>query len=178
MEDKKTEIINIDTPQENYELVEGHDQVGWDNKFIDTENIKNCRRCGAKYDIEKDSWMFSVTKPPRHTNSIQETADVKWGQYMYLFRNHFTMIKLLQIESNRETECVYHENHDEYIMIAEGIATLYLDDKIITMEQGDSVKINRYQKHKIQNKSDKKLMIVEHWLNGTFDHDDKVIIKE
>jgi mannose-6-phosphate isomerase-like protein (cupin superfamily) len=177
MEDKNTDIIRIDTPQTNYELVEGHDQIGWDEKFIDTETIKNCRRCGAKYDIDKDTWTFTTIKAPKQTNVVHETADHKWGQHMYLFNNNFVMIKLLQIEANQETEYVYHQNHDEYIIIASGKANILLDDKELVLNCGDSIKISREQKHKIKNDTKEKLLIVEHWLNGEFDHDDQVLVK-
>ena len=84
-----------------------------------------------------------------------------WGCYTDLFRGSSVVFKRLDINTAESISYQYHEHRDELWYVVSGVGTLTVDDDVSTINPGDSVFIEKGQKHKIECTSRTSLVIYE-----------------
>ena len=84
-----------------------------------------------------------------------------WGCYTDYFRGKHVVFKRLDVDTSESISYQYHDHRDELWYVVSGTGLLTVDDVVSTVESGDSVFINKGQKHKIECTSRTSLVIYE-----------------
>ena len=72
----------------------------------------------------------------------------------------------------------YHYKRSEHWVVVEGEASIILDDKSFTLNEGESIYIEKEQPHQLANNTNKPLVIIETQVGTYFGEDDIVRIED
>ncbi len=95
-----------------------------------------------------------------------------WGFFNIIFRNSTTKIKELTIFPQRKISLQSHKERSEHWIITEGIATIELEGKISKLSNNQSIFIEKNKKHRIENKEQTVLKIIEIQIGESVREDD------
>lgn len=84
-----------------------------------------------------------------------------WGQYWDLHRSQNTVLKRLVIYSGHRFSYQYHNNRTEFWSVEYGKGLLTLNGVAIPVGPGFSIKIDKYDKHRLANIGDTDLVFYE-----------------
>ena len=84
-----------------------------------------------------------------------------WGKFESLFKKDNMQIKILTINPGECISLQTHEHRCENWLVLEGEATVTLDTKVFTLKENDTVFIPQGELHRLANKSEKSLKILE-----------------
>jgi mannose-6-phosphate isomerase-like protein (cupin superfamily) len=108
----------------------------------------------------------------------------RWGEWRVLAKGHLGSqfhgthrefkVKLLYINAGKSISLQFHDHRDEYWIVMEGRATCITgkDEEVCVMSEGDMVDIPRGSIHKITNKEDCTLIILELQMGTECDEED------
>ena len=72
-------------------------------------------------------------------------------------------VKIQKIQSNEfQNGQWYDQNHDEWVVLLRGSATLMLQEKTLKLRQGDSLHIKKFVKHRVVQTSSDALWLAVH----------------
>lgn len=96
-----------------------------------------------------------------------------WGQYTILEeqKNEFK-IKRILVQPGKKLSYQYHHHRSEHWVVVRGIATVVIDGIEQTVPAGESVFITVGQKHRLANKTDSIVEIIEVQLGNYLEEDD------
>ena len=97
-----------------------------------------------------------------------------WGKFETLLNNKSCKVKKLEKEKKKRLSLQYHNFRSEHWLVVFGHAHIYLDGKKLILGPGESIDIPTKSHHYIENKSNKKLIIIETQLGSYFGEDDIV----
>ena len=72
----------------------------------------------------------------------------------------------------------YHNFRSEHWVVVDGVANVYLNDKIFVLRKGESIDIPVKAQHYIENKTKNNLIIIEIQLGTYFGEDDIIRIDD
>ena len=102
-------------------------------------------------------------------NSIVEKT---WGYFEILKSGKNYLVKKLFIKPGGMLSLQSHNYRSEHWIVAEGKVEVTLDNKVITLLENENIFIPKGAVHKIANKSDKDLIIIEMWYGEILDEND------
>ncbi|MDC3177282.1 phosphomannose isomerase type II C-terminal cupin domain [Pelagibacteraceae bacterium] len=102
-------------------------------------------------------------------NSIVEKT---WGYFEILKSGKNYLVKKLFIKPGGMLSLQSHNHRSEHWIVAEGKVEVTLDNKVITLLENENIFIPKGAVHKIANKSDKDLIIIEMWYGEILDEND------
>ena len=102
-------------------------------------------------------------------NSIVEKT---WGYFEILKSGKNYLVKKLFIKPGGMLSLQSHNHRSEHWIVAEGKVEVTLDNKVITLLENENIYIPKGAVHKIANKSDKDLIIIEMWYGEILDEND------
>ena len=156
------------------------ENISFDKAFVES-NIENYV---AKLDAgwtDLGSWhsLSNLQKKPEHGLTLYEEGiyprtEKPWGYFEILLETEFSKVKILSINSNQMLSLQMHEYRSETWYITQGIATVTLDDKIFELHPGESIVIDKKEKHRVQNFGNEILEIIEIQTGTYFGEDDIV----
>ena len=73
-----------------------------------------------------------------------------WGYFEKFHENRPSTVKLLNINANARLSLQYHVKREEFWRIVKGSALIEVDDKKLSLGEGDEVIIPRGAKHRIR----------------------------
>lgn len=94
-----------------------------------------------------------------------------WGRFEVLFDGNFK-VKILEVLPGKRLSYQRHGRRSERWTVVSGVATVVLDGRIVEYNEGDVVFIERMQKHRLENRSDRILKVVEVQIGDYFGEDD------
>lgn len=96
-----------------------------------------------------------------------------WGQYTILEeeKNEFK-IKRILVQPGKQLSYQYHHHRSEYWVVVRGVATVVIDDIEKTVPAGESVFIKAEQKHRLANRTESIVEIIEVQLGDYLEEDD------
>ncbi len=112
---------------------------------------------------EKDVKDFFVNHEKRYSGYIDD-AIVKyrpWGKYKVKSKQNGYAIKEVVLYPHKEMTMHKHEHRSEHWSIVEGTAEITIDDKVSICEANTSVFVPKNSYHKIANRTDKNVVIIE-----------------
>lgn len=101
-----------------------------------------------------------------------------WGKFINIYEDMYCKVKRIEIDSNKRLSLQYHNFRSEHWLIISGAATVIIDDNTYELTKGMSIDIPKLSHHYVENKSRKKLIIIETQLGSYFGEDDIIRIDD
>ncbi len=103
---------------------------------------------------------------------MNSKVDKPWGSYEILKSGKNYLVKKIYIKPGGVLSLQSHENRSEHWIIAEGTAEVTLDGQISNLKENENFFIPKKSIHRIANKSDSGLVIIEMWYGDKLDEND------
>ncbi len=107
-----------------------------------------------------------------------ETDERPWGRFIVLDETKSHKAKRIEVEPQGILSYQYHNHRTEIWIITEGEATVTIEGEVKTLYKGDIIKIEQGLKHRVENRSNKKLIFIEVQIGTYFGEDDIVRIED
>ena len=101
-----------------------------------------------------------------------------WGNFQVLCEENTFKIKKITVDPKSRLSYQYHDKRSElwYILSGKGIVTI--NDEKIELNVGSTIKINKRDKHRIENNGSENLIFIEIQTGSYFGEDDIVRIED
>ncbi len=110
-------------------------------------------------------------------NLIKKT-ERPWGRFYIIHDESSYKLKRIEVDKGGRLSYQYHHKRSEVWTIVEGNGLITLEGKKIYCKPGDSLRINKLQKHRIENVEDNKLVFIEVQVGEYFGEDDIIRIED
>lgn len=100
------------------------------------------------------------------------TEERPWGRFKNIFESDETKVKLIEVSPRNRLSYQSHQQRSETWIVIAGQAHIVIDDRLLTLNPGQSVHIPAQAKHRLENRSDKTLHIIEVQTGSYFGEDD------
>ena len=107
-----------------------------------------------------------------------EIEERPWGRFFVLHDEPTYKLKRIEVDPGGRLSYQYHHKRSEVWTIVEGVGTITLNSEIKEYSSGQTVIIPQGVKHRIENKSKKKVVFVEVQTGSYFGEDDIVRIED
>lgn len=97
-----------------------------------------------------------------------------WGRYFVIQEETFYKLKRIEVESGQRLSYQYHDKRSETWIVIAGTASVTIDDNSKDYYEGDTIIIPLRAKHRVQNKTNSLLVIIEVQTGSYFGEDDIV----
>lgn len=117
-----------------------------------------------------------LKKMQHHTFELHQTAHRPWGTYTILGEGHFYKIKRLEIKPHAALSLQMHNHRSEHWVVVEGIATVTKgkEHQVFELTANQSAYIEAQIIHRLENRTDKNLVIIEVQCGHYLDENDIV----
>ena len=102
-------------------------------------------------------------------NSVVEKP---WGSFEVLKSGKKFLVKRIFVKSGGVLSLQSHQHRSEHWIVAEGTAEVTIDNKKFILEENENVFIPQEAVHRMANKTEKDLVIIEMWYGETLDEND------
>mgnify|MGYP001175707380 FL=1 len=131
------------------------------------------------------SWhsLSNLQKKPEHgltlyTDGNFARTNKPWGYFEVLIETENSKVKILSINPNQKLSLQKHEHRSETWYVTQGVATVTKGEEIMELYSGESVVIEKREKHRIENLNDDVLEIIEIQAGTYFGEDDIVRLED
>ena len=163
-------------------------QIDSNNNFIRSKT-RSIATIGVKDLIVIDSDNATLISKKNHTEKVKEIVNElleknitegkehtfeyrPWGKFENLLNDKYCKVKRIVLGSRKRLSLQYHNYRSEHWLIVSGVAEVYLNGKIFTLNPGNSIDIPVKYHHYIENKANKDLIVIETQLGSYFGEDD------
>jgi mannose-6-phosphate isomerase len=101
-----------------------------------------------------------------------------WGNYLVLRDLDHYKLKQLQVLPNQRLSLQYHHNREEHWIVTKGIATITVNEKTWDAPAGTYIFIPKEAKHRLANKSNDLVELIEIQLGSSFEETDIVRLED
>ena len=102
-------------------------------------------------------------------NSITEKP---WGSFEILKSGKKFLVKKIFVKPGGVLSLQSHEYRSEHWIVAEGEAEVTIDKKVINIKENDNIFIPKGAIHRMANRKDRDLVIIEMWYGDNLDEND------
>ncbi len=92
---------------------------------------------------------------------IKPTENRPWGGFQNIFESLGFLVKLIEVAPGHRLSLQRHFKRDEYWIIVEGSGFFELDGNERPISSGDMVRVGRMQTHRVTNRANVPLLILE-----------------
>ena len=103
---------------------------------------------------------------------MKSIVEKPWGFYQVLEEGFHYSVKKIIVNSGGKLSLQSHQHRSEYWIIAKGEAVVTINDEIKTFKENETLFIPKRSKHRLANKTDTKLIIIEFWYGDILDEND------
>ena len=107
-----------------------------------------------------------------------EKEERPWGRFFVLHDEPNYKLKRIEVDPDGRLSYQYHFKRSEAWTIIEGVGTITLDGEVKDYEVGQTILIEQGVKHRIQNRTNKKVVFIEVQTGDYFGEDDIVRIED
>ena len=107
-----------------------------------------------------------------------EKEERPWGRFFVLHDQPSYKLKRIEVDPGGRLSYQYHFKRSEAWTIIEGVGTITLDGEVMDYEVGQTILIEQGVKHRIQNRTNKKVVFIEVQTGDYFGEDDIVRIED
>lgn len=97
-----------------------------------------------------------------------------WGQFKVLAKTNHFIVKHLIVHPSAQISLQSHHHRNENWVVIRGSAEVELDGNVASLKVGEAITIKKNQKHRLSNKHDEMLEIIEVQTGSYLDEDDIV----
>lgn len=138
---------------------------GGDRTHDNIPEVATCERLG----IDMVFGVDGANKDASSSDYIARNPHVKgasrvikpWGEYQTIRQTDNTWIKVLVVNPGQSTSLQTHQKREECWVVVEGMARVTREDHTISMRPTDYLHVNYGCVHRIANKTDRPLVMVE-----------------
>ena len=116
-----------------------------------------------------DTWWKSLPDPEQKR---------PWGEYEILLDDDKVKVKRIRVKPNKRLSYQYHHKRSEAWTITEGVGTITLNGETSDYISGQTILIPQGTKHRIENKTNNKIIFIEVQTGSYFGEDDIVRIED
>ena len=102
-------------------------------------------------------------------NSITEKP---WGSFQILKSGKKFLVKKIFVKPGGVLSLQSHEHRSEHWIVAEGEAEVTIDKKVINLKENENIFIPKGAIHRMANRKDRDLVIIEMWYGDYLDEND------
>ena len=107
-----------------------------------------------------------------------ESEERPWGRFFVIHDEINYKLKRIEVDAGGKLSYQYHNKRSETWTIVQGKGKMTLDDKVFNVRQGETIIINQGSKHRIENNSNEKIVLIEVQTGTYFGEDDIVRLKD
>jgi len=93
--------------------------------------------------------------------SHHSTVYRPWGKFDSIEKGETFQVKKITVNPKEKLSLQMHHHRSEHWIVVSGIATVTCDDNVFDLKENESTYIPKESKHSLENKSDKKLVLIE-----------------
>ena len=101
-----------------------------------------------------------------------------WGMFENLLESSACKVKRLTVDPKQNLSLQYHHKRSEHWVVVEGIATVQIDGKVLTLEAGEAVDIPLGAHHALGNNTEDPVVVIEIQMGSYFGEDDIVRVSD
>ena len=109
---------------------------------------------------------------------MSQVTETPWGYYEVLLDTPYTKVKEITINPGQRLSYQYHQHRGEDWVAVVGDLTVILEDKELLIPQGHSINIPLGSKHRMWNKEDEPIKVIEVMTGDYFGEDDIVRLED
>ena len=102
-------------------------------------------------------------------NSIVEKP---WGSFEILKSGKNFLLKKILVKPGGILSLQSHDHRSEHWIVAQGEAEVTIDNKIVNLKENENIFIPKGAVHRIANKSNRDLVVIEMWYGDKLDEND------
>ena len=95
-----------------------------------------------------------------------------WGSFEILQSGKNFLVKKIFVKPGGVLSLQSHEHRSEHWIVAEGEAEVTIDKKVINLKENENIFIPIGTIHRIANRKDRDLVIIEMWYGDNLDEND------
>ena len=156
--------------------------VSFDHGFVEKcEDISMIKLDAGWSDL--GSWVSLMKLESDQTPSLySDEATLKterpWGFFQVLMETDSTKVKLIRVMPKQKLSLQKHNYRSEKWFVVQGKARVTREDEQFTLELGDSINIEKKQKHSLENLGSSPLEIIEIQTGDYLGEDDIVRLED
>lgn len=143
-----------------------------EQKYCEENGIELVWNIGGEK-FNSSSWILN-----RYRDWHFEMTDRLWGNYKVIYQDSNKKVKIIEIEPGKAISLQTHSQRSEHWVVVEGTATVYLETDKSKREEivyrNESIYVPVGAKHKLSNKTNEMLQIVEVQIGEYLGEDDIV----
>jgi mannose-6-phosphate isomerase-like protein (cupin superfamily) len=101
-----------------------------------------------------------------------------WGEFENLLDAEYCKVKRIIVNPHQRLSYQYHFKRSEVWTVVSGIGLITINDKSWDIAKGQTIEIPAETRHRIENKTDEKLIFIEVQHGSYFGEDDIVRIQD
>lgn len=103
---------------------------------------------------------------------MKSIVNKPWGSFEIINEGKKYTVKKIIVNPGGQLSLQSHELRSEHWIIVEGKAEVIIDKKIFNLNENQHIFIPRGAKHRLSNKGDQILIVVEMWFGDNLDEND------
>ena len=136
--------------------------AGVDIKNLIIVDTKDAVLVADKNHAQNVKIIFERLKNMEHqTFEFHQTTYRPWGTFTTLEEGPFYKIKRIEIKPHAAMSLQVHNHRSEHWIVVDGLATVTKQDQIFELSANQSTYIESEVKHRLENKTDKNLVLIE-----------------
>ena len=116
-----------------------------------------------------------MTNRPQNTLNIKIFFAKKYNLirfFYFLNEAIFLFFKKLIVNPNGQLSLQSHEGRSEHWLVVEGRAEVIINDETYNLEENQHIFIPKGAKHRLANREDKTLVVIEMWFGNKLEEND------
>ena len=135
-----------------------------------------CQKISTLAASNMDTCPYCHAKDP-HTEEVDKDDRVIMGSFKILLDEPNVKVKKITVEPKQRLSLQLHKNRDEWWKVIVGEGEMQVGNSIFPISVWDTVEIERYQVHRVENTGDVDLVFVE-VQTGECQEDDIIRVKD
>ncbi len=152
--------------------------ISFDKAFVESNKNNYVATLDAGW-TDLGSWhsLSKLQKKAEHgltLNPDEEQLRIEkpWGYFEVLFETEYSKVKILSVDPGQMLSMQMHEHRSETWYVTQGIATVTKGDTLLELSLGESIVIDRKERHRVKNLGTEVLEIIEIQTGTYFGEDD------
>jgi len=158
--------------------------ISFDKAFVESNDKNYMINLDAGW-TDLGSWhaLSNLQKNPEHGLTLyskegSSRINKPWGYFEVLLETDLSKVKILSISPDQKLSMQMHEYRSETWYITQGIATVTKGDNVLDLYPGESIIIDKNEKHRIENLNSEVLELIEIQTGTYFGEDDIIRLED
>ena len=103
---------------------------------------------------------------------MKSIVNKPWGSFEIIYEGEKYIVKKIIVNPGGQLSLQSHEYRSEHWLIAEGNAEVIINDETFNLVENQHIFIPQGSKHRLANRGDQNLVVIEMWFGDNLDEDD------